>query len=266
MAKPWGDQGAVSNSDRIISLARLVSEGRRYWSSSAGEAHWQAERACLGPVCERLFGVHSLQLGMAPRMTDMCPIRHAMTWAPTRELAEDDSCLVCDPSRLPLLDDSLALVVIHHLLEALPEPHHLLQEATRVIADDGRLIIFGWSPLGLEGVLRPWRRRESPWYGRWRTPGTLRDWLTFVGFEIERVDYCGFRLPGGPPRNGSLESFGRRHNLPLGDTYMIRAKRKAQWAQIIRPRMPTPAVGRSLLGNSPRVTTEHERERMSEVG
>lgn len=251
-----------------ISLAQLVREGRRYWTSSTGQAHWQAERACLGPVCERLFGAHSLHLGMAPRLTDMCPIRHSLAWAPTRDLAEDDACLICAPDSLPLPDDCLTLVVIHHLLEVMPEPHRLLQEATRVIADDGRLILFGWSPLGVEALRRPWARQHAalPWRGRWRTPGRLKDWLAFVDFEIERVDYCGFRLPGSLPRNATLESFGRRHNLPLGDTYMIRARRRAQWAQIARPRLPTPAVGqRPLLGNSPRIVTEQERERMTEV-
>lgn len=267
MAQPWGDRSAVSNSNVIQSLPQLVEEGRRYWSSPTGRAHWQAERACLGPVCERLFGAHSLHMGMAPRLTDMCPIRHSLCWAPTRELAEDSSCLVCPTDRLALPDDCLSLVVIHHLLEIVPEPHRLLQEATRVVADDGYVIIFGWSPLGVEGLYRPWLKPRDtlPWRGRWRTPGRLKDWLAFVDFEIERVDYCGFRMPGSLPRNASLESFGRRHNLPLGDTYMIRARRRVQWARVVRPRLPATAVGRSLLGNSPRIVTEHERERLTEV-
>ncbi len=251
-----------------ISLAQLVREGRRYWASPAGQAHWQAERACLGPVCERLFGAHSLQLGMAPPLTDMCPIRHAMSWSPTRELVEDHTSVVCAPSHLPFPDESLTLVVIHHLLEVVPEPHRLLQEATRVIDDDGCLILFGWSPMGLEGLHRAWPRRhdELPWRGHWRTPTRLKDWLTFVDFEIERIDYCGFRLPGSIPRNAALETFGRRHNIPLGDTYMIRARRRMQWAPVSGPRIPAPAVGRSLLGHAPRVAArEPECERMTEV-
>ncbi|SHF73523.1 Methyltransferase domain-containing protein [Modicisalibacter ilicicola DSM 19980] len=250
-----------------ISLAQTVRQGRLYWASPAGKAHWQAERACIGPVCERLFGVRSLHLGMAPRLTDMCPIRHSLAWSPTRELAEDEACLVCNPGTLPLPDDSLSLVVVHHLLEVAPEPHRVLQEATRVVADNGCLVIFGWFPLGVEGLRRVCSRSRSslPWRGKWRTPGRLRDWLEFVDFEIERVDYCGFRLPGRPPGNARLESLGRRYNLPLGDTYMIRARRRMQRAQIVRPRLATPAMGRPMLGNSPRIVAEQERERVSEV-
>lgn len=253
----------MSNSDMAISLAQLVRDGRRYWSTPDGQAHWQAERACLGPVCESLYGQHSLELGMGPRLCDMSPIHHALRWSPTRELAEQPETLVCLPHALPLPDASLRLVVIHHLLEVVAEPHHVLQEAARVTADGGELIIFGWDPVGVSGWSRllPRRREQLPWRGHWRTPGRLRDWLAFVDFEIERVDYCGFHLPGRLPRNATLETLGRRHNLPLGDTFMIRARRRQQRAQIQRPRLSLKgALGGSALGHATRVGRHANRK------
>lgn len=199
---------------------------------------------------------------MAPQLSDMCPIRHALKWAPNRELASTPQTLVCQPGQLPLADGVLQLVVVHHLLEVLEDPHHVLQEAARVTADEGRLIIFGWGPLGLSGVSRlmPGRRQQWPLKGHWRTPGRLGDWLAFVDFEIERVDYCGFHLPGRIPNNAMLETLGRRHNLPLGDAFMIRARRKSQLAQIQRPRL---SLGSSLrgtqLGHATRLGRQPER-------
>ncbi|MBB3229846.1 class I SAM-dependent methyltransferase [Halomonas stenophila] len=245
----------MSNSQDAMALARLVREGRRYWASPGGRSVWRAERACLGPLCERWFGVNGLELGMAPTLADMCPVRHALRWSPTAELAEGDATLVCPPDALPLPDGCLSLVVIHHLLEVAPDPHHLLQEAARVTDDDGHLILFGWAPFGVAGVSRLWpeRRRHLPWRGRWRTPGRLSDWLAFVDFEAQRVDYCGFRLPGGTAHNAMLETLGRRHNLPLGDCYMIHARRRSQLAQTRRDRVafPRPLAG-SALGNASR--------------
>lgn len=211
-------------------LAALFREGQRFWATPTGEAVRRAERACLGPICERLFGMHSLELGFGSVLADMCPIRHAMQWAPTRELAQGASTLVCSPDALPLPDGSLSLVVVHHLLEVAPDPHHMLQEAARVTADEGRLILFGWMPLSpiAVGRLSPGRRQRLPWRGQWRSPSRLRDWLAFVDFQIERVDYCAFQLPGCPPRNALFETLGRRHNLPLGDSYMIQACRRPQ--------------------------------------
>ncbi|MDZ7852960.1 MAG: methyltransferase domain-containing protein [Halomonas sp.] len=254
----------MSNSRDPHALARLVREGRRYWASPAGQALWRAERACLGPVCEDLVGQHSLELGMAPVLSDICPIRHAMSWAPNVEMVDHESTLVCSPDALPLPDDSLSLVLIHHLLEVVGEPHRMLQEAARVTADSGRLIIFGWCPLSAGGISRVWpgRRRRMPWRGHWRTPGRLGDWLAFVDFEIERVDYCGFHLPGSLPCNTMLETLGRRHNLPLGDSYMIHARRRAQLAQSQPSRfeLSRPLAG-PALGSASRAGPQPQRNR-----
>ncbi|SDJ79975.1 class I SAM-dependent methyltransferase [Billgrantia gudaonensis] len=254
----------MSNAQDATTLARLFREGRRYWASADGTAHWRTERACLGPICERLHGGHRLELSMAASLTDMCPIRHGLRWAPTVELAESPSTLVCPPDALALPDECLHLVVIHHLLEVVPNPHRLLQEAARVTADDGRLIIFGWAPLGAAGIGRLWpgRRHRLPWRGRWRTPAGLRDWLAFVDFQIERVDYCGFHLPGSLPSNATLETLGRRHNLPLGDSYIIRARRRSRLAHVQRPQLDLgSALGGNALGHASRVGRHTERIR-----
>ena len=242
----------MSNSRDAIALARLAREGRRYWAGQAGQGIWAAERACIGPLCERWFGPHALELSLAPVLTDMCPVQHALRWAPTPELAESGSTLVCPPDQLALPDGCLDLVVVHHLLEVLPSAHHVLQEAARVTADDGHLVLFGWSPYGTAGCsrVRPEWRRHFHGGGRWRSPAQLSDWLEFVDFEAQRVDYCGFRLPGGPGRNAMLETLGRRYNLPLGDAYMIHARRRSQLIQPQRGRLAfeRPVAGPALGG------------------
>lgn len=250
-------------------LADLVHEGRQFWATPAGAAVRRAERACLGPACERLFGVHSLELGFSNLLADMCPIRHAMGWAPDREPAQDAATLICSPEALPLPDDSLSLVVVHHLLEVAPDPHHMLQEAARVTADEGRLIVFGWMPwsAGALGRLAPGRRQRLPWQGQWRSPGRLRDWLAFVDFQVERVDYCAFRLPGRPARNALFETLGRRYNLALGDSYMIQACRRPQLlkSRDTRLRFTSPLGGAALpaarLGAGPVAPPREEDDR-----
>ena len=248
----------MSNLRDPLALTQLYREGQRYWSSTEGQAHWRTERACLGPVCENLHGGHSLELGMGPWLTDMSPIRHNVRWAPSVELAESTASLVCPLDALALPDECLHLVVIHHLLEVVAEPHRLLQEAARVTANDGCLIILGWMPLGIAGLARltPWRRDRAPWCGQWRTPGKLSDWLAFVDFRVERVDYCGFHLPGSLPNNAALETLGRRHNVPLGDSYIIRARRRTRLAQSQQSRLRFQStLGGGELGHATRVGT-----------
>jgi SAM-dependent methyltransferase len=242
----------MSNSPELERIAELVREGRQFWSSPRGQALRQAERACLGPLSDRWFGAHGLELGLGATLADICPIRHLIRWVPCLELADVAESLVCRAEELPLPDDCLDLVVIHHLLEVTDEPHRLLQEAARVTADDGHLVIFGWSPLAPTALARLWSRtrRDFSNQGRWRTPSRLADWLAFVDFEVHRVDYCGFRLPGRPARNASLEVLGRRHNLPLGDCYMIHARRRSLLARPNQGQLAFPGavVGHAMNG------------------
>nr|WP_286009757.1 methyltransferase domain-containing protein [Salinicola sp. S1-1-2] len=224
-------------------MAAAVTEGRRYWASAHGQALWRAERACLGPHCESHQGEVSLQLGMAPLMSDMCPVQRALGWSPNEQLAGEHNTLVCLPERLPLADDSIDLVLVHHLLEAVERPHHVLQEAARVTRADGRLLVFGWHPFGPSAGWRS--RRPAPWRQSWRTPRRLSDWLAFVDFEIERVDYCGFRLPGRPVGNRHLETFGRRYNVPLASAYLLVARRRVLPVQPIRLQEIPPSGARA---------------------
>lgn len=260
----------MSNLRDPLALTQLYREGQRFWLSAEGQAYWRAERACLGPACESLHGGHSLELGMGPTLTEMSPIGHNMRWAPSVELAESPASLVCPLDALALPDECLHLVVVHHLLEVVSEPHRLLQEAARVTANDGCLIILGWMPLGVAGLARlsPRRRARAPWRGQWRTPGKLSDWLAFVDFRVERVDYCGFHLPGSLPNNATLETLGRRHNVPLGDSYIIRARRRTRLAQSQQSRLRFQGtLGGGKLGHATRMgaAVPESSRRTSEV-
>lgn len=173
---------------------------------------------------------------MAPPLIELAPVRHHIHWAPSSTRAGHPSTLVCDPSALALPDESMDVVLVHHLLEVIPEPHHALREAARVTADHGSLLIVGWHPFGLGALNRciPSRRGQWPCHGQWRSVLRMKDWLTFVDFEIERVDYCGFALSG----HGRFESWGRRHNFPLGSAFIIHAHRKMTRVTPIRLRFP----------------------------
>ncbi|WP_027966809.1 class I SAM-dependent methyltransferase [Halomonas halocynthiae] len=244
----------MSNSLERQPVVRQVQKGREFWSSARGCALQKAERACLGPVSDRWFGHHGLELGLGAQLANICSVQHLMYWVPCAELAETAESLVCHPDTLPLPDGCLDLVLIHHLLEVTAEPHRVLQEATRVLADDGNLIIFGWSPLSPLALAKrlPKRRSELSSQERWRAPKQLAEWLAFVDFDVQRVDYCGFRLPSRRESNSSLEAFGRRHNLPFGECYMIHARRRSLLILPNRNKLVfgKPLVGRALNGSA----------------
>lgn len=241
----------MSNSSMALMLAKQMAHSEAYWHTEAGRSLWDVQRACLGPVVEGRNGGHSLEMSMGPALMTMSAIPHVVRWAPVRSLAESASTLICPPDQLALPDRCMDTVVVHHWLEHLPDAHFTLQEAARVTADNGVLVLFGFNPIGLGGLAQRWRKNRSqfPWNGQWRTANRLRDWLAFVDFKVERVDYCCFRGPMSATCGERWEVWGRRHNLPLGESYMIQAQRRERHAPIERVKFGLRApISASSLG------------------
>jgi len=235
----------MSNSMTATTLAKRLQSSQPYWQTEAGRSLWEAQRACLGPVAENRGGGHSLEMSMGPTLMTMSAVPHLIRWSPTRQQADNDATLICPPDQLALPDRCLDVMIIHHWLEHLGDAHFALQEAARVTADNGILVIFGFNPIGVSGLTRQWRKRQQqfPWSGTWRTANRLRDWLTFVDFEVDRVDYCCFRGRMNAKCGEYWETLGRRHNLPLGESYMILARRRQRQAPVQRLKFGLNAPG-----------------------
>ncbi|MGM0615313.1 MAG: methyltransferase domain-containing protein [Pseudomonadota bacterium] len=234
----------MSNSDAAHRLNQQLEKCQHFWTSAQGAALLDAQRACLGPVIDSRHKGHALEIVMGPSMLQAAPLAHIMQWAPCRKAAKQQETLICPLDDLALPDGCLDITLVHHWMEHTDNAHHLLQEAARVTSDHGILLIFGFNPYSPSNLSRRGMpgRDKFPDKGHqradWRSPRYLHDWLAFVDFDIERVDYCGFRMPFARSRNascnGSMETLGRRHNIPLGDSYMIRARRRQQPASTKR--------------------------------
>ncbi|UYF98415.1 methyltransferase domain-containing protein [Halomonas sp. GD1P12] len=243
----------MSNSPMAAELARRMVQSQPYWQGPAGRSLWEAQRACLGPVVENRRGQHCLEMSMGRSLMSLSQIPHRVRWAPTHELAESDSTLVCPPDCFALPERSMDTVILHHWLEQLPDAHFTLKEAARVTSDHGVLVLFGFNPLCASGLLKRRHQGHSafPFNGDWQGVNRLRDWLAFVDFEVKRVDYCCFRARMSAACGERWEAWGRRHNLPLGQSYMIQACRRERGAPIERVRFKLPSrAPSSSLGAS----------------
>ena len=145
----------------------------------------------------------------------------------------EDVTLVSVPESLPLRDDSMDVVLLHHALEFSPDPHCLLREAHRVLAPRGHLLVLGfnpWSALGIAVALRGlWR--GNCWHhartlGAWR----LRDWLRLLGSEVQQVRHCSGVPSVGGERvfrwASAWAGFATRRNWPLGGVYVVHARKQ----------------------------------------
>lgn len=88
---------------------------------------------------------------------------------------------------LPIDTESLELVIVCHVIEFADDPHRLLREIDRVLAPEGRCVILTFNPFGPQGLARPFKLfRGAPWCGHFYSLPRIRDWLSVLGFTVEK--------------------------------------------------------------------------------
>ncbi len=152
----------------------------------------RAEAAALERVLPTAGPGHALHLGM--------PVLPGDAWGrlgrPTRLELHDghwrgDVHARVDEA-LPFRDGAFRVVVLDHVLEWTPLAAAVLDEAVRVLADDGTLLVGAFHPFSL---WMPWllcRRQPRPML---TPPGWLRQRLVARGVDIVRIMRCGAAWP-----------------------------------------------------------------------
>lgn len=110
----------------------------------------------------------------------------------------DSYPLLCaDMKALPLEDNSVDFLLLHHCVEYSSDPHAVLREAVRVLAPQGQLLIASFNPhscFGLLRILAPFFRSLIPWRFHSLPRRQLADWLRVM--SCQPVQYAqGFHMP-----------------------------------------------------------------------
>ena len=238
-------------------LEAFQDELEYWWRQPLGRALLDAEQKRLEPFLAKTFGYHFLQLGVSPyvSLTHLSQISHPMVWSPKWLKDAGESLLISDAHALPIPDDSVDVVLIHHLLDFVDSPHVVLREAARITQHKGHLIIVGFNPMSSWGACRYLRWKKTvPWSARFIGLKRLNDWLTLLDYRIEDVETVMLRPPIKSSRwlqrTRWLES--PRGGGHFGAAYIVWAKkqvgcatpirRKWQQNQFIPGVVPTPST------------------------
>ena len=244
---------------------RLDSDNKlldlRSWFDSPLGAHvLAAEGAIIDQVLPGCFGYDLLQLSVQNKpLYSTSPILHKFAMGVR---TEDHNPFIGQATNLPFANDSMDVVLLHHILDFYESPQQILREAGRIALPSGHVVIIGFNPISLWGAYKPIGelRNTAPWFGRFIRPARLMDWLTLLNFKIDRAQYTTYGLPmngyAGQVPDYSL-GLSRNANWPFGAIYVIVASKQVGSMTPIKPlwqrerafgrlRLVRPAVSRGI--------------------
>lgn len=198
------------------------------------------EREILSAMVQDLFGYQLLQLGeLGGDLEHLrnCPIRYK-TLVGHRRLDQVPLGMIAEPHSLPVASDTIDAAILPHTLDFSFDPHQVLREVERVLIPEGRVVVIGFNPFSLWGMWRLFGRWRGsvPWCANFLSYPRLNDWLSLMGFDVERMDVMEFRPPTRAMRLDAVERIGRRVWPMLAGVYAVRAVKRVSRVTPLQPR------------------------------
>ncbi len=173
---------------------------RRWYETPAGAYSRACDLEIANAVLPDLFGYHFVQVGQTvdegSELAEFSRISHRVV-IDVESGQPRCASLSSAADALPIMSNSVDVLVLPHTLEFCPNPQGILREAERVLIGEGHLLILGFNPWSLYGLCRQalaWRG-AAPWSGRFFSAHRLREWLGVLGLVVERVVRMSFRPP-----------------------------------------------------------------------
>lgn len=201
-----------------------------WYETPLGQRLLDAEQSLLDESLPRRFGYHLLQIGCANLpMFRNSPIGHKFSITHNDNL--EGHGIVARGEAIPLVSESVDLVLLHHALDYTSFQHQLLREVSRVLIAGGVIVIIGFNPFSSWGIRTRFPgRKKYPWHGKLLSTLRISDWLKLLDFQIEQIRYGAYTPPVNSPGviryTRMLDKMASRLNWPTGGVYMIAAKKQ----------------------------------------
>lgn len=262
----WQNYLSKLNSKRHVpSLGSSISGLERWFETPLGQQLLQEEKHILDEELSNMFGYHLLQLSINRdiQLFESSRIGHCFALGAGQADTEKSVQAYSALDALPLEDETVDVTVLHHVLEYSQNPHQVLREASRVTIARGYIVVFGFNPFSLMGVVKPLAQILSsrPIWKR----GSLRksrvsDWLQFLDFNTLRV-YSGVYNPPLQNHNFIKNCSGinrvlSRWGVPFGNYYCLVARKDRACLTPLKPLWKTsgalvaPAQKRAISARS----------------
>lgn len=212
---------------------------KNWFELSQGEiARIELEKA-LGPITERIFGYYLVKMGSLSSQVNLpkCQVRHQYAIAPH---ANKNNHLCGESAKLPFQNNSVDAFVLLGELDFAQDPHQIVREIDRSITSDGRVIIAGFNPFSLAGVMKylPINRKNILHQGRFFTSARIKDWLQLLDFEIvqhENLLYSSLFMRNSFGSDSRIQKLCKRYLPWFSSMYIIVARKREIPLSPIKP-------------------------------
>ena len=254
MGKQTTSQARLSTKDHLAQWYERTQVGKRLHHQITCE---------LGSQLERLFGYHTLFLGVPPTVSveELAHSQTKLMATPDGAQAEGAQTVIAFDESLPFDTESIDTVVVFHGFEVCEEPHQALREVHRVLVPNGNLIIVGFNPESVFGL--GWLINRFVFPSKWRglkleRIPKLLDWLSLLNFQTAKPRH---KLIVRPVGRGRLFRWMARfddwlvdHQVPMGGAFVLHARKqvgagiKGLHRQKARPKLVQIPVSRPAVG------------------
>ncbi len=197
---------------------------------SQGEiARSELEQALI-PISERIFGYYLVKIGSLSSQIALpnCPVKYQFNCS---EQANEQSHLCAKSAKLPFQKGSVDAFFVLGELDFAQDPHQILREIDRAITADGRVVIAGFNPFSIAGIIKylPINRKNILHKGRFFTAGRIKDWLQLLSFEIVRQEnlvYSSLFMRQSLNSQSRVQKWCKRYFPWFSSMYIIEARKR----------------------------------------
>lgn len=182
---------------------------------------WQAQENRL----RKTVNMHVNQLHLDELNQTLCPLpdpAHQNIYAKLIEL--------------PFAKGSIDAVCLCNGLDFTHDPHQLLREIERVVRSDGHLILTGFNPFSLSGMIKylPFYRSHPLHDARFFSHHRVKEWLHVLGFTVKVQQFFG---PANifSQEKGMIKSQPMANFMPFNSFYFIVAQKTETPMSLVKP-------------------------------
>ena len=199
------------------SLEALFSQAIVRSLHNWGDNYYGRFRICFGGLCHGVIAQGDKPMELMVADSGHC------------QIGKGKETLRADPNQMPFQSGSVDLLILPLTLEMCATPERVIREAERVIADDGRLVLYGINPWSVWNLLRRLSggSDDLPRRQQQLSRRRVKEWLLLLGFDIERQTSLLYGLPQELPRDERrADRLGRQFLPGCGVLYGIQAVKR----------------------------------------